>query len=137
MTTRMKARLIIAILPCCLTATAAAQMPVDTALAAFIAGIRAVDNHAHPNSAAPGDSEYDALPLDGIPSSPWPFRLRPENPEYLDAYRAVYGYQWGDLGPAHLAELRARVAAVHQQQGDSFPNWALDRMGTEVMFANR
>ena len=100
-----------------LSGTAAAQTPVDSALAAFIAGIRAVDNHAHPNSTAPADSEYDALPLDGIPASPWPMRLRPENPEWVAAREAM-----------------RRDAGA---QGDRFPEWALDRMGTEVMLANR
>lgn len=115
----------------------AAQAPVDSALAVFIAGIRAVDNHAHPNSVAPADSEYDALPLDGIPTSPWPMRLRPENPEWIAAYRAVYGYPWSDLAAVHLAELRATMQRVAREQGDRFPEWALDRMGTEVMLANR
>ena len=117
--------------------TAAAQTPVDSALAAFIAGIRAVDNHAHPSSAAPVDSEYDALPLDGIPASPWPFRLRAENPEWIAAYRAVYGYSYPDLSEAHLAELRETVRRVGRETGNGFPEWALDRMGTEVMLANR
>jgi hypothetical protein len=114
-----------------------AQTPVDSALAAFIAGIRAVDNHAHPNSVAPADSEYDALPLDGIPTSPWPMRIRPENPEWIAAYRAVYGYAYDDLTAPHLAELRATMQRVAREQGDRFPEWALDRMGTEVMLANR
>ncbi len=115
----------------------AAQAPVDSGLVAFIAGIRAVDNHAHPNSVAPADSEYDALPLDGIPVSPWPTRIRPENPEWIAAYRAVYGYAYSDLSAAHLAELRATMQRVAREQGDRFPEWALDRMGTEVMLANR
>ena len=106
-------------------------------LAAFIAGIRAVDNHAHPNSTAPADSDYDALPLDGIPPSPWPMRIRPENPEWIAAYRAVYGYAYNDLSAPHLAELRASMQRVVREQGDHFPEWALDRMGTEVMLANR
>jgi len=114
-----------------------AQAPVDSGLAAFIAGIRAVDNHAHPGSAAPADSETDALPLDGIPVSPWPMRIRPENPEWIAAYRAVYGYAWDDLSPPHLAELRATMQRVAREEGDRFPEWALDRMGTEVMLANR
>ncbi len=120
-----------------LAATAAAQTPVDSALAAFIAGIRAVDNHAHPNSTAPADSEFDAMPLDGIPPSPWPMRIRQENPEWINAYRAVYGYPYTDLSAPHLAELRATMQRVARERGDGFPEWALDRMGIEVMFANR
>lgn len=116
---------------------AAAQTPIDSSLAAFIAGIRAVDNHAHPNSVAPADSEYDALPLEGIPATPWPFRLRPENPEWLAAYRALYGYAYSDLSAPHAAELRATMQRTARERGAGFPEWALDRMGIEVMFANR
>lgn len=120
-----------------LAGTAAAQTPVDSALAAYIAGIRAVDNHAHPGSTAPVDSEYDAMPLDGISPSPWPLRLRPENPEWIAAYRAVYDYGYADLSAPHLVELRATMQRVTREQGNRFPEWALDRMGIEVMLANR
>ena len=37
--------------------------PVDPQLAAAIAGIKAIDNHAHPVLTAPGDREFDALPV--------------------------------------------------------------------------
>lgn len=117
--------------------TLAAQTPVDSGLAAFIAGIRAVDNHAHPNSTAPADSEYDALPLAGIPPSPWPLRLRPENPEWIATYRAVYGYGYTDLSASHLEELRVTMRRIAREQGNGFPEWALDRMGIDVMLANR
>ena len=65
---------------------ARAQMPVDSGLARYIATIRAIDNHAHPMRpvppGAPADSEFDALPLDGIPPFPIPWRLT------LDAHHA-------------------------------------------------
>jgi len=51
----------------------------DPGISAFIGKIRAVDNHSHANSVAPGDSDYDALPLDGIPIE-MPAQLRIENP---------------------------------------------------------
>src|SRR5205823_3376915 len=60
--------------------TAGAQNPVDSALVAYIASIRAIDNHAHPmrpvQAGAPADSEFDALPLDGISPFPLPWRVR-------------------------------------------------------------
>src|SRR5439155_9411405 len=58
--------------------------PVDSSLAAFIATIRAVDNHTHVSSTAPRDSETDALPLDGLPAFDFPARLRPDNPEWAN-----------------------------------------------------
>ena len=118
-------------------AVAGAQSPVDSSLAAFITTIRAVDNHTHANTVVPGDSEADALPLDGLPSFPLPARLRPQNPEWLAAYRALYGYAYADLSEPHLAELRATMQRVAREQGPHFPEWVLDRIGTEVMLANR
>jgi predicted TIM-barrel fold metal-dependent hydrolase len=116
---------------------ASAQSPVDSSLAAFIATIRAVDNHTHVQSTAPKDSETDALPLDGLPPFDFPARLRPDNPEWLAAYRGIYGYSYADLSEPHLAELRATMQRVAREQGDNFPTWALDRIGDDVMLANR
>jgi hypothetical protein len=114
-----------------------AQWPVDSALTAFIAKIRAVDNHSHANTVFPGDSEYDALPLEVLLPFEMPVRLRPDNPDWLAAYRALYDYPHADLSESHLTELRSTMQRVAKQQGDKFPEWVLDRIGTEVMLANR
>jgi len=116
---------------------ACTQFPVDSALAAFIGKIRAVDNHTHAHTLAPGDSESDALPLEKLPDFSFPARLRPDNPEWLAAYRALYDYPHADLSEKHLAELRGAMQRVAREQGANFPEWVLDRIGTEVMLANR
>jgi uncharacterized protein len=107
-----------------------AQSPVDSGLAAYIAAIRAIDGHAHPMRpvapAAPVDTEYDALPLDGIPPFPVPWRLTLEAPVWSGAARALYG--------SDSAVARARTV---RERGETFPAWALDRAGIDVMFANR
>jgi predicted TIM-barrel fold metal-dependent hydrolase len=112
----------------------AAQTSVDSALAAYIARIRAIDNHAHPMlPVAPGgaaDTEYDALPLDGIPPFPIPWRLTLAAPVWPAAARALYG---AGSGPA-LSAARDRV---RRDRGSRFPAWALDRAGIDVMLANR
>ena len=64
----------------------------DTALAAFINGIKAVDNHAHPNSIDPDDKGSDALPLDGLGNIELPARVGPKVQIWLDAAKAVYGF---------------------------------------------
>ena len=115
----------------------ATDSSADPALTAFIAKIRAVDNHTHVNSTAPDDSEFDALPLDPLMPFPLPARLRPENPDWLAADRALYGYAHDDRSEAHMAELRAAKQRVAREQGARFPEWVLDRIGTEVMLANR
>jgi hypothetical protein len=65
---------------------------VDSALAADIASIKAIDNHAHPLLPSPHDSEYDALPIAAIPPFPLPARLHPDAPVVIAAWRTLYGY---------------------------------------------
>jgi predicted TIM-barrel fold metal-dependent hydrolase len=134
---RVRAFVIAMLFALCSSAVAYAQSPVDSSLAAFIATIRAVDNHTHVNSVSPADSESDALPLDGIPPAESPMRLRPESPTWIAAYRALYGYRFDDLSESHLKELRATMKRVAAEQGTRFPEWVLDRIGTEVMVGNR
>ena len=88
---RVRAFVVAVLFTLCGSAVAYAQSPVDSSLAAFIANIRAVDNHTHVNSVSPADSDFDALPLDGLLPADSPMRLRPESPTWLAAYRALYG----------------------------------------------
>ena len=117
------------------------QAPADSELAAYVAGVRAIDAHAHPmRPVARGtspDSEYDALPLDGIPPFALPARLRPEHPVWRAAQRALYGVAGPDTGAAYQARLTAAVARVQGERGTAFPAWALDQAGVETMLANR
>ncbi len=129
--------LLIATSAALLSTIASAQSPVDPDLAKFIATIKAVDNHTHVNSTAPGDADWDALPLDDLPAYLLPARLRPENPEWIAGYKALYGYPYDDLSALHLNELRATMQRVAKEQGDKFPEWVLDKIGTDVMVANR
>ena len=75
---RLCAVVIAVLFALCRSSTANAQSPVDSSLAAFINSIKAVDNHSHVNSVSPADSDFDALPLDGLPPASPPMRLRPE-----------------------------------------------------------
>src|SRR6266850_971644 len=65
---------------------------VDRDLATYVDGIRAIDVHAHPlryvAAGAAKDSDFDALPLDGLPPFAVPFGLRTENPAYRAAQHA-------------------------------------------------
>ncbi len=114
-----------------------AQTPIDSSLYAYIQSIRAIDNHAHPVSMAPLDSDYDALPLDGIPAFDFPIRLRADNPELLTAWRELFGYPYTDRTEPHLAELRRLKARARADQGERYPAWILDKLGIDVQLANR
>src|SRR5262245_29169195 len=112
----------------------------DPQLLAEINKIKAIDNHSHPPKVVgPGekDDDFDALPCDPLePSDPTTIS-RPENPQFLAAWKALYGYSYNDAKPEHVRELLQTKQKVMQQQGDNFPNWVLDQLGIESELANR
>ncbi|HVX38589.1 MAG TPA: hypothetical protein VHB25_03365 [Gemmatimonadaceae bacterium] len=121
--------------------TARAQAPIDSSLARYIASIRAIDSHAHPMRPVPfggvADTEYDALPLDGIPPFDLPSRLKPDDPIWRAAQHALYQIPLTLTGDAYHDALKKAVAAGARAHGEGFPAWALDQAGIDVMMANR
>jgi len=118
---------------------AGAQAP-DPSLMAQIRKIRAIDNHSHPPrvvSDGERDDEFDALPCDPLEPTVPNTMTRPENPQYLAAWRALWSYAYDDRSDAHVKELLAAKNKIRQEQGDRYPAWVLDRLGIDVEFANR
>src|SRR6476646_11461932 len=70
-------------------------LDIDAGLASAIAGIRAIDNHAHPvRMAAAGeaaDREFDALPVDNMEPSTDPLALRDGASGAASAWHALFG----------------------------------------------
>jgi predicted TIM-barrel fold metal-dependent hydrolase len=99
---------------------------VDPQIAAEIANIKAIDNHAHPvRPTAAGekpDVEYDALPVEALEPESDPVRNRPGSPEILEAHRQIFK---GDKAGA--AKTYGQDYAVH----------VLDQLNIESMLANR
>jgi len=135
----MVKRIIAALLPLVLLSVARAQN-ADPQLLAEINKIKAIDNHSHPPKVVgPGekDDDFDALPCDPLePSMPTTIS-RPENPQYLQAWKALYNYPYNDSAPDHVRELLQTKQKVMREQGDNFPNWVLDQLGIETELANR
>ena len=120
---------------------ARAQAPVDSALLRVINSIRAIDVHAHPMrpvpAGAPADSEFDALPLDGIPPFPVPHRLSLDDPIWRAAQDALFHAPAAANDSLYRAGLRTAVEATRREHSEHFPEWTLDATGIEVMLANR
>src|SRR6202163_2058657 len=88
--------------------TAAAQVSPDRQILAEVNRIQAVDNHTHVMKVvAPGekDDDFDALPCDPLEPSDPTTVSRPENPQYIAAWKALYKYPYDDRTPEHVAEL--------------------------------
>jgi hypothetical protein len=112
----------------------------DPQLLAEINKIKAIDNHSHPPKlVSPGekDDEFDALPCDPLEPNDPTTVTRPDNPQYIAAWKALYNYPYNDRSPEHVKELLQTKQKIMQEQGDNFPNWVLDRLGIETELANR
>ena len=110
---------------------ALAQLPIDSQLAAEIAKIRAIDNHAHPVRPTFGsdkDVDYDALPVETMEPSTEPVRTRQGSPLALEASHALFG---------NAQDYRERKRQVLAEKGAGYANWVLDQLGIETMLANR
>lgn len=129
----------IAIIISLLSALACAQT-ADPKLLAEINQIKAIDNHSHPPKlVAPGekDDDFDALPCDPLEPSEPTIVSRPDNPQYVAAWRELYGYPFKDRSPEHVQMLLKAKQIVMKREGDNYPNWVLDQLGIETEFANR
>jgi hypothetical protein len=118
---------------------AGAQQP-DPGLLSTIRAIRAIDNHSHPPAlTAPGqkDDDFDALPCDPLEPTDPALTTRPDNPRYLAAWKALYGYRYNDADSAHVRELVAAKQRVKAAQGDRYPAWVLDKLGIQTELGNR
>jgi uncharacterized protein len=116
------------------------QVVADPSLLAEIDKIKAVDNHTHVvKVVAPmeQDRDFDALPCDVIEGGADTLAARADNPQFLEAWRTLYGYKYNDRERPHVQELIAAREKVLREQGDNFPSWVLDRLGIQYMFANR
>jgi predicted TIM-barrel fold metal-dependent hydrolase len=117
------------------------NLAVDPTLAAQIAAIPAIDNHAHPLLSPPGyatDRNFDALPVDTMEPYTDPAGMRPTLPALGAAWKTLYNFdQQPPLdanGLKHLDELRAQV---RQQQGENYSTYILDKANIGTMLANR
>jgi predicted TIM-barrel fold metal-dependent hydrolase len=102
----------------------------DPDLEKEIEQIKAIDNHAHPvRVTAPGeaaDRGFDALPVDSMEPMSDPVNLRPGAPLAADAARDLY----------NSTDRQLKLRAI-KERGDGYPAWVLDKMGVEIMLANR
>jgi predicted TIM-barrel fold metal-dependent hydrolase len=124
------------------TSSLFAQQNLESDLLAEINKIKAIDHHAHPlaftGPGEPPDMDFDALIGEGLEMTGQPpIRMRPDNPEYIGAWRSLFGYKWSDMSEEHVHALSQEKQRVMAQRGKDYPAWVLDRLGIETMFANR
>jgi predicted TIM-barrel fold metal-dependent hydrolase len=102
--------------------------------------IKAIDNHSHPPKLVgigEKDDDFDALPCDPLEPTAPNFMGRADNPRIVAAWKALYGYRYDDMTPAHVRELVEAKDRVKQREGDGYANWVLEHIGIESELANR
>jgi hypothetical protein len=107
---------------------------------AEIRRIRAIDNHSHPPKLVgqgEEDDEFDALPCDPLEPTPAGLTTRPENPQYLAAWKELWGYRYDDRALEHVQEVVAARARARAAHGDDYPSWTLGRIGIDIQLSNR
>ena len=91
------------------------------------------DDHGHPGFAE--DTDVDAMA--SSPSHP-PLRLQSDNPELIDASKALFDYPYTDNNPDHLKWLVAKKAELRQTYpGYQYFDRILDQLNVQTMMANR
>ena len=108
------------------------QGSIDPALRSEIAAMRAIDEHAHPlplGVEQDGDADTPVNPYD----MSLPIRLRPDNPEYVDAWAALWGFEHRETTVARLGDLVAVKRAKRLSLGQDYNVWVLDQLKFETM----
>src|SRR3974377_1759232 len=91
------------------------------------------DNHAHPGFADDTDVDAMASPPGESPT----LRLNENNPEFIAAAKAMFGYPYAHFKPEHAKWLSDKKKAAEQKGGTAYFDGILDKLNVEICLANR
>ena len=91
------------------------------------------DNHSH--TTFPDDSDMDAMAAPPDESSV--IRLRGDNPEFVAAAKALFGYPFDDFKPEHAKWLIEKKKAAEASGSTAYWDGILDKLNIEMCLANR
>jgi hypothetical protein len=106
----------------------------DPTLVEQISRIKAIDNHSHMRPATADQStekEPAKLLRSRIPDN------RPDNLQFIYAWRDLYGYKYNDTNREHLSFLFKERQRIKREQGENYPTWVLDKLGIEAALVNQ
>ena len=105
----------------------------DAGLLAGINKIKVIDGHSH-YLTAPLPKTSDKLL--GEHPFPHPVELDLRNPHWIEAWRALWGYEHNDMEEGHVRDLLEQKNRIRQEQGEGFAAWVLDRVGVDAGLVN-
>jgi len=91
------------------------------------------DNHSH--ATFPDDPDMDAMAAPPDESSV--LRLRDDNPEFVAAAKALFGYPYADFKPEHAKWLIDKKKAAEASGSTAYWDSILDKLNIETCLANR
>jgi uncharacterized protein len=91
------------------------------------------DNHSH--ATFPDDPDMDAMAAP--PDESTVLRLRDDNPEFVAAAKALFGYPYEDFKPEHAKWLVDKKKAAEAAGGTAYWDSILDKLNIETCLANR
>src|SRR6266403_4637579 len=91
------------------------------------------DNHAHPGFA----DDFDVDAMASPPGESSVLRLRDDNPEFVTAAKALFGYPYDDFSPDHAKWLAERKKAAEKSGDSAYFDSILDKLNVETCLANR
>jgi uncharacterized protein len=114
---------------------------IDPTLAAKIATIPAIDNHAHPLLSPPAyatDRNFDALPVDNMEPATDPAGMRPTLTALHEAWLTLFHFNGQPpLDEASLKQLEAARETTRREKGEAYATYILDRANIATQLANR
>jgi hypothetical protein len=115
---------------------ASGQERPDPQLLTLISRIRAVDNHSHGLPATTGSAVSEPEDPLGTSAPFFAVRQRETNPEWIEAWRALYGYRHADIALEHVREAFRTKRSRMKEKGTGYPEWVLDQVGIEFALIN-
>src|SRR5882724_8946887 len=91
------------------------------------------DNHSHPGFA--DDSDVDAMA--SPPGESSVRRLRDDNPEFITAAKAMFGYPYDYFKPEHAKWLADKKKAAEAKGDSAYFDGILDKLNFDICIANR
>lgn len=107
---------------------------IDRVLLEDIGRIRVIDTHTHASAFTLPPEDEPQAPR-GSTSFDYPLRLRLDNPEYLQAARALWGAVPAGADDVARATLRLKWRA-RREKAEEYPAWVLDQAGIELALVN-
>jgi uncharacterized protein len=92
-----------------------------------------VDMHAHPGYWDDPDVDAMAVTVTDLD----PLRTRTNNPEWVTAAKALYGYPYADFSPEHVRWLYEKDDELRKQGANAYFDRTLDKVGIQAGVANR